>query len=108
MSSLHYSGSDLRHSSLYSYTTKDAKLQYYTTKTDNELIDFYQFYDQEIHANFVWIESVDSSLFVTFNGTNYPIYIPAGHSREISYIDVVSMQINNPVGTKLRWYLQTF
>jgi hypothetical protein len=107
MGSLHYSGSDIRHASLFSYSTIDNMLDYYTTVEDNEVIDFEEKF-KGVHANFIWIESIDSPLKVTFNNSEYIVYIPAGHAREISYLDVVKMKIHCPVGTKLRWYIQTF
>jgi hypothetical protein len=108
MSDIHYSGSDIRHSSLFSYVSVEDKKEYYTTVEDNELIEFRKVFGQELHANFIWIEAIDSALYISMNDTKYLIYVPAGHAREISYLDVTNMRICCPVGTKLRYYIQTF
>lgn len=103
------SGSDIRHAHFYSYTNKYNLIPYYTTIENNQLIDFNNFWDSDnIHANFIWIESVDSALYISFNDDEGVVFIPTGHCREISYIDCTSMTIYNPLGTKLRFYIQTF
>lgn len=109
MSKPYMSGSDVRHAHFYSYTNKDNLIPYYITTEANQIIDFEQFWDKNnIHANFVWIESVDSPLYIGFNDEDDVVYIPIGHCREVSYIDFVKMTIYNPVGTKIRFYIQTF
>lgn len=109
MSNASYAGSDIRHAGFYSYTTKDNIIPYYTTVSDDELIDFSVSLDKYAsHANFLWIESVDSPLYVSINDTDSLVYIPTGHAREISYIDIVKIRVMNLANTKLRWYIQTF
>lgn len=108
MSNMHYAGSDIRHASFYSYTTKDNLIPYYTTTSDNQLIDFEDIFTTNTHSNFLWIESVDSPLYISINDTDSVVYIPTGHAKEISYLDIVKVRVMNQIGTKLRWYIQTF
>ncbi len=108
MSDSHYSGRDLRHAALYSFCREGNISSYYTTVEENELIDFTDLFGVHTHANFLRIDSIDNDLYFSPNDNGHYIYVGSGNIETIEYYDLTKIRLHCPIGTKLRWYIQTF
>jgi len=74
---------------------------WYILTSNNEIINFKDANNQQLHLNSLFIEAENTPLYINING--YILYIPANESRNCDFESISSIQVMNLANTKLRW-----
>jgi len=98
----------LMHSGFYSYCTYDDLKEWYTLTSENEVINFIDSTGNTRFLNSLFIEAENTSLYIRLLPSDHILYIPANESREYNYEKISSIQVMNPISTKLRFSGQYF
>jgi hypothetical protein len=94
---------NLYHSGFISSIKYDNLTPWYTTTSDNQVIEFKETDGQQRHLNSLFIETEATALYIRILPTDYCLYVPANSSINYDFEDVKSIQIMNVAGVKLRW-----
>jgi hypothetical protein len=81
----------------------DNRIPWYTTISENEVIEFKETNGQKREVNSLLIEAESTDLYIRILPFDYCLYVPANESRTYELAPIKSIQVMNPLGTKLRW-----
>ena len=81
---------------------------WYILTQNNQTIVFKDINNQQLHLNSLFIEAENTSLYIRLLPSDHILYIPANESREYNYEKISSIQVMNPISTKLRFSGQYF
>jgi len=79
---------------------------WYITQINNEIINFKDTNNQQLHLNSLFIEAENTPLYINING--YILYIPVNESRNCDFEKISSIQVMGNLGQKIRWSGQYF
>ena len=95
----------------YGYVTfckKNNLIPYYTTVTENEVIEIKSADGSPRIANSLVIEAVDTTLYIAIDDSDFCLVIEAGTSVEYALESVSKFQVVGSAGQKIKWYAQTY
>ena len=98
----------LLHSGFYSYCTYDDLKEWYELTQNNEVINFIDSTGNTRFLNSLFIEAENTSLYIRILPSDHILFIPSNESREYNYEKISSIQVMNPISTKLRFSGQYF
>jgi len=79
---------------------------WYTTTSENEVINFIDSNGNKANLNSLLIEAENTSLYIKID--DFILYVPVTESRSYDYEKIQSIQVMNALGTKFRWSGQYF
>jgi hypothetical protein len=94
---------NLLHSGYLSYCKYDDLKEWYTTITDNEIIEFKDLDGQQRHINSLLIEAESTDLYIRILPLDYILFIPKYETRSYDLESIMAIQIMNLSDVKLRW-----
>ena len=92
----------LTHNGFWSTIKYDNLTAWYTTVSDNEVIEFDNSDGTQREMNSILIESESTPLYIRILPSDYCVYLPENTFRELNYQKIERVQVMNSAGVKIR------
>jgi len=95
--------SNILHGGFVSSVKFDNLTPFYTTTSENEIIEFKGCDGRDRNINALTIEAGDKDLYIRIFPTDYCLFVASGQSKSIDFQSIRAIQVMGASGQKVRW-----